>query len=192
MKIPRIDKLSTRDSINLYILIMIFGAVFGFIYEEIFYYFDLGYLVKRGSTYGPWIPIYAFGGLFITLLTYRYKKKPLIVFLLATTISGIVEYGTALFFDKLFNVRLWDYNVEILNYGNINGYICLRSILFFGISGVFLVYVVIPLLKKIVMKYNKSKMNIVCTSLIFIFGLDILLHFIFVVKSVYEERNEKT
>ena len=155
MKIPRIDKLSTRDSINLYILIMIFGAVFGFIYEEVFYYFDLGYLVKRGSTYGPWIPIYAFGGLFITLLTYRYKKKPLIVFLLATTISGIVEYGTALFFDKLFNVRLWDYNVEILNYGNINGYICLRSILFFGISGVFLVYVVIPLLKKIIMKYNK-------------------------------------
>ena len=179
MKIPRIDKLSTRDSINLYILIMIFGAVFGFIYEEIFYYFDLGYLVKRGSTYGPWIPIYAFGGLFITLLTYRYKKKPLIVFLLATTISGIVEYGTALFFDKLFNVSLWDYNIEILNYGNINGYICLRSILFFGISGVFLVYVVIPLLKKIIMKYNKSKMNIVCTSLIFIFGLDILLHFIF-------------
>ena len=179
MKILKIDRLSTRNSINLLILIMIFGAVFGFIYEEIFYYFDLGYLVKRGSTYGPWIPIYAFGGLFITLITYRYKKNPVLVFLLGTIISGVLEFGTAMFFDKLFDVRLWDYNKEILNYGNINGYICLRSILFFGISGLFLVYIVIPILKKLVLKYRQSSMNKVCYCLISLFGMDIIIHFIF-------------
>ena len=33
---------------------------------------------------------------------------------------------------------------EILSFGNIGGYICLRSVLFFGISGLFLVYAIIP------------------------------------------------
>ena len=44
-------------------LIFAFGGIFGFIYEEIFYRFDLGEWVKRGTTFGPWIPIYGFGGL---------------------------------------------------------------------------------------------------------------------------------
>ena len=73
------EKLSKRDIINLYILIMISSGIFGFVYETIFYRIDLGYFVKRGSTFGPWIPIYVFGGLFITLLTYKYKNKYLLI-----------------------------------------------------------------------------------------------------------------
>ena len=46
-------------------LIMILSGFFGFIYEMLFYKIDLGYFVKRGSTFGPWIPIYAFGGLLL-------------------------------------------------------------------------------------------------------------------------------
>lgn len=69
------EKLSRRDIINLYILIMISSGIFGFLYETIFYRIDLGHFVKRGSTFGPWIPIYVFGGLFIALITYRYRKK---------------------------------------------------------------------------------------------------------------------
>ena len=40
------------------LLVFVIGGIFGFIYEEIFYRIDLGYFVKRGTTYGPWIPIY--------------------------------------------------------------------------------------------------------------------------------------
>ena len=43
------------------VLIFTFGGIFGFIYETFFYRIDLGYFVKRGTTYGPWIPIYGFG-----------------------------------------------------------------------------------------------------------------------------------
>ena len=49
----------------LLMLIFAFGGIFGFIYEEIFYRFDLGEWVKRGTTFGPWIPIYGFGCLLI-------------------------------------------------------------------------------------------------------------------------------
>ena len=43
------------------LLIFTFGGIFGFIYETFFYRIDLGYFVKRGTTFGPWIPIYGFG-----------------------------------------------------------------------------------------------------------------------------------
>lgn len=175
MKLFNKDTLSKRNVFNLLVLIMIIGGITGFIYEEIFYYFDLGYLVKRGSTFGPWIPIYAFGSLFITLLTYKYREKPLVVFIFSLVITGTLEYLTAMFFDKVLHTRLWDYNNEILNFVNINGYICLRSVLLFGFAGLFLVYIIIPKLICLIKKTNNKVLNISCIVLLCLFLGDILL-----------------
>jgi uncharacterized membrane protein len=41
-------------------------------------------------------------------------------------------------------LRCWDYNQEILNFGNIGGFVCLRSVSFFGLSSLLLTYVIIP------------------------------------------------
>ena len=172
------DKLSTRDSVNLLILVMIFGGVFGFIYEEIFYFIDLGYLVKRGSTFGPWIPVYAFGGLFITLIAYRFRKKPLLTFFLCLVITGTLEFMTGFILYKVFNLRLWDYNVEILNFGNIGGFICLRSVSLFTISGMLLIYVIIPVFIKLIRKVNEKVMCFICYSLISLFIIDIISYMI--------------
>ena len=59
------DKAYLKARFPLLMLVFAFGGIFGFIYEEIFYRFDLGEWVKRGTTFGPWIPIYGFGGLII-------------------------------------------------------------------------------------------------------------------------------
>ena len=67
--------LNTMQLIDLLILIMVSSGVCGFIYELFFYKIDTGKFVKRGSSYGPWIPIYAFGGLAYALLVYRFKDK---------------------------------------------------------------------------------------------------------------------
>lgn len=160
-----------------YILMQIFviGGIFGFLYEEIFYWFDLGYLTKRGTTYGPWIPIYAFGSIFITLLCSKYKKNPLIVFMLGSIISGLLEFATGYILFHIFDTRLWDYNIEILNFGNIGGYICLRSILFFGVSSLLLIYGIIPLLKKSKEKINKTLTNKITTILFLMFIIDIII-----------------
>ena len=146
--------------------VMILSSIFGFIYEEIFYRIDLGYFVKRGSTYGPWIPIYFFGGGLIFLISYKFSEKPILVFLINCIITGILEYGTGYVLNEFFGIRLWDYNNEILNFGNINGYICLRSVLFFGISSLLLVYFVVPLVKDFVKKYEKNMNRIAIVSLV--------------------------
>lgn len=155
-------------------LIFAFGGVFGFIYEEIFYRFDLGEWVKRGTTFGPWIPIYGFGALIILGLTFKFRKKPLVVFLFATIASGILELVTGWVVLTVWGIRLWDYNEEILNFGNIGGFVCVRSVLFFGISGVFLQFVVVPLFEKLEQKMPKKPWLALCFIPAGLFILDII------------------
>ena len=158
----------------LLMLIFAFGGIFGFIYEEIFYRFDLGEWVKHGTTFGPWIPIYGFGALIILGLTFTFRKKPLVVFLFATIASGILELATGWVVLTVWGVRLWDYNEEILNFGNIGGFVCVRSVLFFGISGVFLQFAVVPLFEKLEKKMPRKPWLALCFIPAGLFILDII------------------
>lgn len=170
------NELKLSEKIKFLILLFTVGGIFGFIYETIFYYIDLGYLVKRGSTFGPWIPIYGFGALLITLFTYKFKDHPLKVFLVTCLVTGLLELGTGYVLNTFFDIRLWDYNVEIWNFGNIGGYVCLRSILFFGISGLFLVYFLIPLFTKIKTKCNEKVFSLISIIPGVLFFSDFVAH----------------
>lgn len=161
---------------NLLILIMVSSGVFGFVYELFFYRIDLGKWVKRGSTFGPWIPIYVFGGAAYTLLVYPLKDKPLLVFVLCVLVSGVMEYVTGWVLYEVFHTRLWDYNTEIWNFGNINGYVCLRSVLFFGVSGLLLIYVVIPILIHVMGLVDQGILTVVCRILAVAFVADCILY----------------
>ena len=176
MKVFDDEKFNFKTTINMLVLIMIISGFFGFIYETIFYRIDLGYFVKRGSTFGPWIPIYAFGGIFIVLATYRLRKKPILVFFLNCMITGILEYGTGFVLYEFFHTRLWDYNTEIWNWGNVNGYICFRSIAFFGLSSLFLIYVLIPLLKRFVKKVPEKQITMLSGILGATFLIDMMIY----------------
>lgn len=167
-----------KKRLPLLLLVFAFGGIFGFIYEEIFYYFDLGELVKRGTTFGPWIPIYGFGGILMLGLNYKVRKNPFLVFLLSTLSSGILELGTGWVLDRFFNLRLWDYNTEILNWGNFRGYVCARSVLFFGVSGIFLQFVVVPLFEKLEQKMPKKAWLALCFIPAGLFILDIVISLI--------------
>ena len=86
----------------------------------------------QGGNFLPWINIYAIGAILIILMCSRFKEKPWVVFLLSTLISGVVEFVAGWLVYTLFDgARYWDYNTEILNFGNIGGFVCLRSVLFF-------------------------------------------------------------
>ncbi len=105
-------KILTFENLQKLFLIMIIGAIFGFIYETIFYRIDLGYFAKRGTTFGPWIPIYAFGSALL-LLNIKIKDKPILVLFSSVILTGILEYLTGYILFTFFNLRLWDYNTEI-------------------------------------------------------------------------------
>ncbi len=128
-------------------LITVFAGFFGWVYEFIFYFFDGGTdeFYMQGGNFLPWINIYAIGAVLIVLGCWKIRQHPWAVFLLAIAISGIVEFvGGWLVYTIGNGTRYWDYNTEILNFGNIEGFVCLRSVLFFGISALFLMYMIVP------------------------------------------------
>ena len=157
-------------------LIFTVAGVIGFIYEEICGFINEGHFFKRGTTFGPWIPIYGFGALLIFALTVKIRKKPLPVFLIAAIASGLLELVSGYVIDRFFHMRLWDYSNVILNWGHVNGYICVRSVLTWGIFGMLLKYGVLPLAEKIQIRRPKA-FNIVTIALFGLFVLDIVLSF---------------
>lgn len=167
--------------IGIICLIVVISGIFGFIYEFIFYFFNSGMkeFYYRGGNFLPWINIYATGSLIIHYFTYKYRKKPLRVFLTSFIACGILEYlaglGMYIIGDGF---RCWDYNTEILNFGNIGGFVCLRSVLFFGISSLLLIYVIIPFCFYLARRMNKKLFLILSISLCSIILIDELYNLI--------------
>lgn len=167
-------KLEKWQIIGVLCLVFVISGVFGWIYEYIFYFFNGGMqkFYWRGGNFLPFINIYAIGAIMIIILAYRYKKNPFLVFLIAFISTGILEFFSGLVIYHVFGLRFWDYNTEILNFGNIGGYVCLRSVGFFGLSALLLVYVIVPLCICFSQHVNKKLFLIISISLFSIFFFD--------------------
>lgn len=175
-------KFDLLTKIGIYSLIIVISGIFGFIYEYIFYYFNFGmkYFYWRGGNFLPWINIYAIGAILIIFFSYRYRKNILKVFIIDSLVCGILEFiGGLLLYIVGNGFRCWDYNTEILNFGNIYGFVCLRSVLFFGISGVLLIYVILPLVYKLALSMNKKMFVTIAIVLCTIFIFDELYNLVF-------------
>lgn len=159
-----------------YVLIFLIGAVVGFIYEEIFYFVFDHELVKRGFLYGPYLPVYGFGAVAMVFLLKRFKKDPLVVFLLAMLVTGVLEYFTGFLLWEVYDKIWWDYSGLFLNIG---GYVCLRSVLTFAVGGLLLIYIIEPLVYKLV-SIAKGKMLFMWSQVIcFMFVIDFIFTMIF-------------
>ena len=175
-------KLKKWQLIGIICLIIVISGVFGWVYEFIFYYFNSGMktFYWRGGNFLPWINIYAIGSIMIILLTNKLKRYPYLVFIIAVISTGLLEYFSGLGMYKLGNgIRCWDYNTEILNFGNIDGFVCLRSVTFFGISALLLMYVIVPFCIYLSKKMNKRTFLILSVSLCTIFLMDEFYNLIF-------------
>ncbi len=167
-------KFDKETMIGIFCLLVVITGMFGFLYEFIFYYFNGGMktFYWRGGNFLPWINIYATGSIMIYFLTYKDRKKPLKVFLTSVITTGILEYFSGLGMDKIAGKRCWDYSQEILGALNINGYVCLRSVLVFGVFALLLMYIVIPLCYYLAKKSNKKVFISISVILFSIFMLD--------------------
>ena len=172
------EKLDFTNFLFVALMIWVFSGVGGFIYETIFYKLAWGYFVKRGTTFGPWIPIYGVGGLCMTFSIWRWQKNPLAVFLISFFVCGILEFIVGFLLFHGMNIRLWDYNTEPWNFGNIAGYVCLRSVLIFGLFGFLLFYGVIPAILSIKNHLPKSLFRFMSCLLALAFIADIIIHMI--------------
>ena len=168
-------KYDKNQIIGITCLIIVISGIIGWIYEFIFYYFNGGMkqFYMQGGNFLPWINIYAIGALMIILLTYKFKKSPSLVFIISFFSTGILEFISGLLIYLIGNgARYWDYNVEILNFGNIGGFVCFRSVFFFGISALLLMYVILPFCIYLLKKPNNKKILYISIILCGIFLFD--------------------
>jgi predicted membrane protein len=67
----------------------------------------------------------------MTILLNKFSNS-LAIFSLALIICSTIEYLSSYVMEKLFNARWWDYSKKPFN---INGRICLKNALCFGVMG---------------------------------------------------------
>jgi len=177
------NHLNKYQTIGIFALMIVCSGMFGWLYEIIFYYMNSGFkeVFMRGGNFLPFINIYVYGSLLIFFLTYRFKDKPLLVFLISFFSTGILEFLSGYFlYGVLGWTKCWDYNTEILNFGNIGGYVCLRSVLVFGLCGLLLIYVILPLLVKISKRFKSSRTFMIISLIICgIFLIDEVYNLVF-------------
>lgn len=131
-----------------FILFMIYSFI-GWCMEVLTVLIPKRKFVNRGFLIGPYCPIYGYGCLLIIILLKNNLDDPLALFLKAIVICSLLEYFTSFFMEKLFNARWWDYSNKKFN---INGRICLETMLPFGILACLVMYVLNP--------FFESKINL--------------------------------
>lgn len=160
-----------KTKICIYIFIFFIGTIVGFIYEQIFYFIFENTLEKRGFLYGPYLPVYGFGAVFICMFLKRFKKNPLVVFLLTMILTGVIEYIAGFMLWEIYHKMWWTYEGLFLNIGN---YVCLRSVLTFAIAGLFLIYLIEPFILNIANICKGRIFNIFATLIVFMFVIDLI------------------
>jgi len=168
------------DEFKLCIFIFMLGGIIGFFTEEVYDTLRNLKLDKNGFLYGLFLPIYGWGALIFHFVSKITKRKFLLTFILIMIFSGILEYVTGAVLLEVWDKRLWDYSSYFMN---LNGHICLFSIVAFGILGTMYVYLVEPLIKKLMQKLGEKKVDVIIK--IFLIGYLIDNIFSFLIKNKF-------
>lgn len=153
------------------LVLMFFALSFvGWLWEVSLHLLTDGVFVNRGVLHGPWLPIYGCGSVLILLVLNRFRKRPGLEFLAAVLLCGCVEYFTSLFLEVMYNgTRWWDYTGYFLN---LNGRICAEGLLVFGVAGMVVVYVLSPLLDRVLRRLPPKAATAAALVLLGIFAAD--------------------
>ena len=105
-------------------------------------------LVNRGYLFGPILPIYGFGMIAILFATLPVRGDLTGTFLVAALVCSILEYFTSWAMEKLFGIKWWDYSKS--DRWNLNGRICMRNCLAFGIAGCLITNQIHPIVEHLI------------------------------------------
>ena len=170
---------------ELFIIFMIYSFI-GWVIEVIWAIIKDKKIINRGFLIGPYLPIYGVGGILMTLLLNRYINDVFPLFIMSIVLFSILEYFTSYILEKLFNARWWDYTKYKFN---INGRICLETMVPFGFIGLFAMKIFNPFLYKCITSTPDNIINIMFVILlvIFLFDLSISLNVMVKIKGTIKK-----
>lgn len=171
------------NKIRPYLLYFFLYSALGWVYEVVLALLYGWGFVNRGFLFGPYLPVYGVGAVILVLclspLTDKSRRtKALLsrvasvffVFLLVVLITTVLEYVTGLLLWELFHRRWWDYSGDFMN---LNGYVCPRTSLRFGLGGLFFLYVCQPFFQKLYERIPQGLKTLIPVGLIGVMALDL-------------------
>lgn len=159
-------------SIAIYFLLFIIYSIAGWIMEVIGKLIEKKKFINRGFLIGPYCPIYGCGALIVTCFLKKYMNDWFVLFSVSIIICGLLEYVTSYIMEKLFRARWWDYSERKYN---INGRVCLETLIPFGVLSLLIIYVTNPFILKYLLMIQNQILNILAGILFFIFILDSII-----------------
>lgn len=158
-------KLTKKDSFYTYFWIFFIGSIFGFIYESILSYFQFGYVInKQELIFGPFMPVYGIGAIFLFYISKRVKSVTM-TFILSFFIGSFVEFFYSLLQENLFGTLSWDYSDSPFN---LQGRITLIYSLGWGFLGIISCKIILPAINKFISNFPKEQ-SIITTWILVIF-----------------------
>ena len=130
--------------------------------------------VNRGFLIGPYCPIYGHGALIMTVLLNRYLNDPVTLFIMTILCCSLLEYFTSYFLEKIFHTRWWDYSGYRFN---INGRICLETMIPFGLFGMFIMYVSNPFFLGMIEKISMPILYALTLVILIVYFVDNVISF---------------
>ncbi|KAA8828852.1 putative ABC transporter permease [Bifidobacterium tissieri] len=126
---------------------------------------------RAGLLYGPFSPIYGFGGVLLTVFLNRlWNRNPMLIFLASAVIGGAFEYATSWFMEVAFGVTAWDYTGQWLSIG---GRTSGKYMIMWGLLGVVWIRWCLPRLLKLINRIPwqwRYGLTVLCFVLMFING----------------------
>lgn len=134
---------------SFYVMLWIFFiyAVIGWCIEVAFAAVNRGGFVNRGFLNGPYCPIYGCGMLIVALILNPVKDSLLSLFFGSFILTTVLEYVTGWLLEKMFGNKWWDYSDMPFN---IQGYVCLKFSILWGLGGVFIMRLVHPFILRFI------------------------------------------
>ena len=147
----------------------------GYICEVVFCSFGQRRLVNRGFLYLPICPIYGFGALMVIIFISHFSNFWFVVFVLGVVLTSLLEYLASYLLELFFKIRLWDYSNKKYN---INGRVCLKNSILFGIMSLVLLYIAQPLISKLVIQIKSDTLLILGVILLVFMVIDLIFSII--------------
>lgn len=144
----------------------------GWVCETIFCSIAAKKFINRGFLSGPFCPIYGTGAVLVILLFSRYHDDLLALFFLSIVVTSIVEYITSWLLETLFHLSLWDYSNKPFN---LNGRICLRNSVLFGLMSVAMVEWIHPFVQRMLSNLPQTALILAVVLLSVYFIADLVL-----------------
>lgn len=155
-----------------YLWYMLIFSLIGVLIETIFGYVTTGKIESRkGLILGPLCPVYGCGAILMIALLDKYKENKIKLFIYGTVLGAAIEYIISFVLECIYGARFWDYSWAKFN---VNGRICLRYSIFWGILALLLIKGIKKYVDKLIEKMQGKAKIIIDVIVTIILVLDIV------------------